>query len=406
MRQFILLYETFEDSVVECSPVTIMTITRTHFKYIVQIGFYVALLCIYVKYYLEGEIDAYVKARTTFASTFEEALILKYPTLTFCMEPPTKFSVAKKYNFTSVYDKFSKDVPNATLHQTFDELSYILNKDFYITNTNTDEKLKLGMNVFVQVKAEENLKINRTFNVQPIRTYDNGVCYTVSPTFELDEVPMRMFYSVTLSPTLESKDQPKGLYLFFLDNNTWLGLVDSTWPQFKPTKEYIDFSKEYTAMYLNAREKIYRDGVEDNVQCMTDVLSQYDHCDTKCDIVSHVHHPVCNTSSQLKCIWDKLWADNGYTNCIKTNKATDYRVERVDQPLHFEVNLTTTDIYIGLWSMIKEIQEEILILSLPDMIGSVGGSLSLFFGVTMSAPLMWLVNKVFDQCFTHNKKSF
>ena len=87
-------------------------------------------------------------------------------------------------------------------------------------------------------------------------------------------------------------------------------------------------------------------------------------------------------------------------NCIKTYKATDYRVERVDQPLHFEVNLSTTDIYIGLWSMIKEVQEEILILSLPDMIGSVGGSLSLFFGVCMSAPLMCLVNKVFDQCFT------
>ena len=380
-------------------------LTRQECKYIVQIAFYIALFAIYANFYLQGELDAYVKGRTTFASTFEEAKTLEYPTLTFCLDPPTKLSVSKKYNFTSVYDKFNQDVPNSTLHQTFDELSYILNKDFYITNTKTDEKLELGLNAFLQVKAEEKLKINRTFNVQPIRTYDHGVCYLILPTFQLDQVPIRMYFTVTLSPTLDPMDTPKGINLYLLANNTWLGLVDSTWPQFKPAKEYIEFRKEYTVLYLNAREKIFRTGEDDNVQCMTDLLSQYDHCDTKCDIVSHVYHPPCNTSSQLTCIWNKLWADNRYTNCIKVNKASDYRVERADQPLHLELNLTTTDIYIGLWSMIKEIHEEILIYGLTDLIvGSVGGSLSLFFGFSLSAPLILLINKIFDQFFQYTNK--
>ena len=126
--------------------------------------------------------------------------------------------------------------------------------------------------------------------------------------FTLTFAPIKMFYNISLDSNLDPKDRPKGFYLYFLSNNTWLALVDSTWPQFKPTKEYIDFSEEYTAMYLSAREKIFKVGEEDNLQCYTDLLSKYK-CDSICGVMTHSYHPLCNTSDQLNCIWNKLWAD-------------------------------------------------------------------------------------------------
>ena len=48
--------------------------------------------------------------------------------------------------------------------------------------------------------------------------------------------------------------------------------------------------------------------------------------------------------------------------------------------------------------MIKELQEEILILALPDLIGSVGGSLGLFFGFCVAAPLLYIINRTIDKC--------
>ena len=85
------------------------------------------------------------------------------------MEPPTKYTVSKKYGFTSVYDKYYKDVENSTLHETFDDLSFLLNRDFYIRDTNTDQNWKVGKNTLLQKNPDDNTIVNKTFDVQPIR---------------------------------------------------------------------------------------------------------------------------------------------------------------------------------------------------------------------------------------------
>ena len=59
-----------------------------------------------------------------------------------------------------------------------------------------------------------------------------------------------------------------------------------------------------------------------------------------------------------------------------TKKATYYSLNyRKENPYHKDKNTLKTDVYIGITSMQKVIKEEVFVLTLQDLIGSVGGSL-------------------------------
>ena len=87
----------------------------------------------------------FVENRTTVAIKTEEAKAIEHPTLTFCMDPGTKTTVAEAYGYESSSDIFfASDIPNTTLLERFNKLSYILNDDFEILVGGT--KLTIGTN--------------------------------------------------------------------------------------------------------------------------------------------------------------------------------------------------------------------------------------------------------------------
>ena len=67
-----------------------------------------------------------MKGRTTITRRVETVNSLEFPTITICFDPATKLSVAKKYGFKSINDKFLRDVPNVSLSKVFDEITYEL----------------------------------------------------------------------------------------------------------------------------------------------------------------------------------------------------------------------------------------------------------------------------------------
>ena len=86
-----------------------------------------------------------------------------------CFDPATKLSISKKFGFETFLDKFHKNVPNSTLHETFDKLSYILGQDFEI-RANHNESLNTGL-----VTIQEKFGARKVaFDLQPIRTYAYG----------------------------------------------------------------------------------------------------------------------------------------------------------------------------------------------------------------------------------------
>ena len=101
-------------------------------------------------------------------------------------------------------------------------------------------------------------------------------------------------------------------------------------------------------------------------------------------------------------MWDEFWRTDWdlFERCFLTKIATTYELkQRVEQPLHTKENKSSTKIYVALWSMDIQIQEVVPLLTTEDFIGSIGGSLGMFFGFSMSATLFICLNKVYHQLF-------
>ena len=79
-----------------------------------------------------------------------------------------------------------------------------------------------------------------------------------------------------------------------------------------------------------------------------------------------------------------------------SKKAMTYILnDRIENGYHKVKNDFKTDVFIGMGSMKKVITEEVFVLTLQDLIGSVGGSLGLFFGFSFSAVFLHCLNKIF-----------
>ena len=119
----------------------------------------------------------YIAGRTTTTSRLVQVSETEFPTITICMDPPLKPSVMSKYGFKSLEEVVINDVPNATLIEKLEVLSYMLNLDFSmkITRYNQDNKdidLKLGENEF--------------FFIEPVITFLQGICYKLAPKFQVN----------------------------------------------------------------------------------------------------------------------------------------------------------------------------------------------------------------------------
>ena len=360
---------------------------------------YFALLGVYIYFFLMDQVSNYMIGRSTVANQIQFVEKIEYPTITLCMNPATKLSVSQKYGFTNMYDKFKQKESNETnMFERYDNLSYILNQDFEILDS-SGQKMVQGVNEVIRHKARYG-KLN--FVVEPIRTYHFGTCWKLQPMFEMTKAPIRFRLTISLSDSLELTDRPKAVVIHVTSNKTWVGITDSVWPQFKPLSVLVGFEQEYTQLKFSTSEKLFQDGVEDNQRCLNRLLKNKTACTTKCNLLSFGNLPPCPTIATLNCMWTDLFSNPDYINCYKTKKAITYDLQqRIDNGYHKAINLSSTEIYVGLWSMAIHIQEEVPLLTLQDFIGSVGGSLGMFFGFSMSATLLAMISKFLDKILTY-----
>ena len=76
------------------------------------------------------QMSDYLTKRTTVTSRTETFKVLEPPTITICMEPVFKTSIAKQFEIFHSTDVHNIDIPNFAFSETFSKLSYILNRDY------------------------------------------------------------------------------------------------------------------------------------------------------------------------------------------------------------------------------------------------------------------------------------
>ena len=356
---------------------------------LIKVLIFVILFTCFVYFFLKDQMATFMKGRTTITKRVEMANSIEFPTITICLDPPTKLSVAKKFGFTNRNDKVNIAHPTLNLPEVFDEMAYQLDSDYSIMNYN-GQKIKLGLNDI------EGLYIpNKTFQFEAafIRTYHYGTCIKLEPRFNMTFAPIQFSLLLKLNSSLEAIDRPESVVLLFTSGKTWLGILDNVWPQFKPLKSEVKFIKEYTHLSVQPEEEHFlKYKSNDPISCFKRMLDSQN-CSKPCTLASIPDVPICQTVQEYQCSWNDVWSSQIYYHCLMPQKAMTYTLQdRVENAYHKDRNALETEVYIGIGTLKKIIKEEVFLLNWQDLIGSVGGSLGLFFGFSFSATIVACLN--------------
>ena len=192
-------------------------------------------------------------------------------------------------------------------------------------------------------------------------------------------------------------DTPKGVYLYLSSNDTWHGIPRQIWPRYQLSKVYLPFENDFNKLFWRTVHHSYLEGVDNTSECMNTRLQLRKNSTKYCEFLSHgLDLPICQNRQQLKgmlSIFYKQW----FVDCFKLKQATTYKIEHFEPPNFNEPDDSYLLVNIALGSMEQEINEEILIITSQSLIGSIGGSLGMFFGFSFSTVFIYFLNKALNK---------
>ena len=356
---------------------------------VVGIFLYLVLLFLFAYFYMIDQLNDFFKGRTTVTFRLEEAKTIEPPTITICVDPPLKKSVAAQFDFKDSYDLFFKDVPKVSFKEKFQNLSYILNQDYTIQMVLVENDIQGKIEVL-----EGQIKIDsRDFEVVAIQTYHHGTCYKIQPKFELTKVP----FSLRLIFKPIELDEANRFVIYLTSNDSWQGIVTSSWPQYNPSQIYVQLNS-YVQYSAKLKEYKFNEGVDNAEQCWRNSIMT-NQCNHQCRIVSQVDLPICNSTEDVICIYRSSFQNGTQNTCNTRRRGYLYEGKASEKVKYKADNVTELGLYLE--SMTKEIREEVALITMPDLIGSIGGSLGLFFGFSFAAYSMSLVHIICTQFFVN-----
>ena len=361
------------------------------FKILARIILYILLFVFFCSFYMIDQMADYIKGRTTVTSRFEEVESQEPPTITVCMHPLFKSTSMASYGLTDQGDVLYEDFIDETLEDRLEFLSYLLGRDYEIEMTvgymGPGKTLSEGMEIVG----------NLSYEVQPIQTLAYGTCYKIQPSFMLFSVPFDCNLRISLTSNLQQADIPLTAIIYLTSNNTWQSITTSDWPQFTPSKIELTIGNSYYYQF-KATEYLFSQGVENSEDCWKRHLNMSS-CKTKCKWASFTDLPMCNSSQEVTCLMFDEDIGEPYNDCNCRKRSLTYHGDLTKLAKYSSNN--ATNIEISILSFTKEVREEIEVITFSNLIGSLGGSLGMFFGFSISTYVLYLLDKFVIKIMTY-----
>ena len=119
---------------------------------------------------------------------------------------------------------------------------------------------------------------------------------------------------------------------------------------------------------------------------------------TKCYLNNFGTLPPCENLNDYQCMRKHITKDsNAMAYCFKPKNALLYNPFPYPTQRYRPINTSTSEVYMSIWTMKKEIRDEIEIIATKDLIGSVGGSMGMFFGFSISASALYILKSVLNK---------
>ena len=361
-------------------------------KIIVKTLLFVILLSTFCIFYLNSQVKEFLKGSTTFTSRYEETEKIQVPNLLLCMKPGMKRSAIQRFGYlqheTYIFHdtNSSYQTQNLTIWEAYEELSYKYESDFIIE----------PMQVTYYVEAE---KIS-IISVKSIATFFHGMCFFV----EIDqkvEVSAMYSFKITFNDSVANIDIPDAVVMYPVSKETWYGLVTDEWPYKKnliihPVEIVFD-PHGLIEIGIAEREVYFRQYIQQS----------YETC-----IAKSFHHSPCfpilfNFAEEIKKVpscksYNDTWnvfkliyqkKKTSLRKCLKPKKALLYEPSVFPSKRPEAISNRSIEFVIYGSSNTRIIEEEVLVISATMFIGSIGGSLGLFFGFSFMACCSDLIDK-------------
>ena len=339
-----------------------------------KIILYSVFIALFVIFYAKDLMSDFVKGRSTITSQYQTIQSIEFPTVTICMTPGFKSSVLQKYGIKRGSDVLKKEF-NQTISKIFNEISYIIEKDYDILDVTTRKRLQ--------------------YNSEPIFTYHHGTCQKFQPISSITKLPQYLNMQIVLKSMLDV-DKPKGANVYLTSNKTWYNVALERWPQFNPTKFFMEFTDSglIKGMKLKLTEHIFDESNSDIPDCHTKLMLTHFNCSIKCHFLSISSSPPCNKTEDQKCVWaNRFKVPHQFENCFKIKQFLTYKAVTYDFPTNPPSNSSTIQFFMSIHDLSKEVREEVKVISIESLIGSLGGSVGMFFGFSFTSTLLYLISK-------------
>ena len=138
----------------------------------------------------------------------------------------------------------------------------------------------------------------------------------------------------------------------------------------------------------------FKTGVENSSECVTKIIQEL-RCQNKCFYISGSSLPICNSTTDfLGCFWAHY---TQWQECLLQKHAVAYVPQKDEEPIYGN-NVTQLQISSEA-SKTKQIMEEIDVITLSGLIGSIGGSLGMFFGFSITSYISFVIEKLTKKGF-------
>ena len=254
-------------------------------------------------------------------------------------------------------------------------------------------------------------------------TYHYGMCYIVEIMNNLDEEMISM--TVQRSAAHEAKQ----VKIWLTSQQDSLGIVYRTLGNFRPFKTEVPFGGSHVPKITIHQRETYNmkchksdSNYVSEQQCFADnyLLGNFS-CHTKClsiqmngfrivrdfsaiENCKNLDDEVCNNGPE---VWDKLIPT--FRNCPKPCLETNYaesQIEMMNNKYDYSLMNENEAFFHLQVELTQFVYKELLVYDANDMIGSIGGSLGLFFGFAFFDIMSRLLDKFIDYVSTvaSNKK--
>lgn len=361
----------------------------------VKICLLLVLTILFFKVYFINQVTDFAKGLSTVTTSFEYPESFEPPTITICFDEAFKTSAATRYGINSTFDL----VHPKTMFP-YDEVVYKLDRDFEIVlgEFGPGPSLHKGLNEY-----DNEMGIFVDF----VQTAFYARCTKLTPNFELQSGPTFEYIhvQVILKADLKDEDRPTGLKMYLTSNDSWLSILGDQWNAFQPSVLKMDFKETYNMQlaYLSPSKLLFKHGVASQAKCLDEIKLEMEKCGFDCNpgFPFDSEKSTClndnwitnQTLSECARYLDSLYANI----CVYPKEALIFNPTISTPRYHRKIQNPTIEIGLHISRNKMEIREEKLVTQTHDLIGSLGGSLGMFFGFSIISWMFAGINKIFER---------